>query len=424
MIEFYKEFGELGYLANYADYGFSIDNVYYKTVEHYYQAMKFDDEELRKRIIKAETPKEASNIGRDRKNKRIENFKEIKNEVMFTGILEKFRQNRDIAYKLIETRNSKIAEATIDEYYWGIGKDKSGENNIGKILVNVRKRIKEEIIDNIIKKAKEVKDVYVIGHYNPDIDSIFSSYILSNILNSMGINAHFAFLKNYIVNENDQRIVDDYLNCKPEIIDDNNYFVLVDHNNLEGLNKNNVIGAFDHHIISGEVYDTLEIEYTSTGLLLYDLFKDVYDFSNQEKELIALTVLTDSDYLCSSRFTKEDKRIYKKLNVLLNVKELQHKYFKISDFSKDIELVVKDNYKEYDRGDIHIKRTMIYSYKKEYDKYFLKYLEYAKKNNYLLIWCDYECMRTYVYYNNNEMKFNYILTSTNLILDKLKNGLR
>ena len=69
---------------------------------------------------------------------------------MFAGILQKFRQHRDIAYKLIETTNKKIAEATIDEYYWGIGKDKSGKNVIGDILVNVRKRIKEEILDTII----------------------------------------------------------------------------------------------------------------------------------------------------------------------------------------------------------------------------------------------------------------------------------
>jgi predicted NAD-dependent protein-ADP-ribosyltransferase YbiA (DUF1768 family) len=34
MIEFYKEFGDLGYLANYSNHGFSIDGVYYKTVEH------------------------------------------------------------------------------------------------------------------------------------------------------------------------------------------------------------------------------------------------------------------------------------------------------------------------------------------------------------------------------------------------------
>ena len=160
MIEFYKEFGELGYLANYSNHGFTKNDVFYKTVEHYYQSEKFSDPEIKNKIINADTPKEASNIGRDRSNKRIPNFKDIKEQVMFDGVLEKFRQNRDIAYKLIETRNKKIAEATIDEYYWGIGKDKSGKNVIGDILVRVRKRIKEEILDNIISKCKN-KEIYV-----------------------------------------------------------------------------------------------------------------------------------------------------------------------------------------------------------------------------------------------------------------------
>ena len=155
MIEFYKEFGELGYLANYSNHGFTKNGVFYKTVEHYYQSEKFDDPEIKQRIINADTPKEASNIGRDRSNIRITNFKDIKNQVMFDGILEKFRQHRDIAYKLIETRNRLIAEATIDEYYWGIGKDKSGKNVIGDILVKVRGRIKEEILDSIISKCKD-----------------------------------------------------------------------------------------------------------------------------------------------------------------------------------------------------------------------------------------------------------------------------
>lgn len=420
MLEFYKEFGELGYLANYSNHGFTIDGVYYKTVEHYYQAMKFDNDEIRNKIIKAETPKEASNIGRDRNNKRIDNFKDIKNEVMFNGILEKFRQNRDIAYKLVETRNRDIAEATIDEYYWGIGKNKSGENNIGKILVKVRERIKREILESIIEKAKEEKEVYVIGHFNPDIDSIFSSYLLSNILNKLGINAKFAFLDSYVVNENDKKIVDDFLKDHPVVVDNSKKFILVDHNNLEGLDKNNVIGAIDHHIISGEVYDTLEIEYASTGLLIYDLFKDVYKFNDDEKKIIAMTVLTDTEYLCSSRFTKEDKKLYEKLNIDINVSKLQHKYFMITDFNKKIEKVIKDNYKEYDRGARHIKRTMIYSYKKEYDLYYKEYLDYTIKKDLLLIWCDYESMKTYINYENNNIELDYILTSTNLVLDILK----
>ncbi len=420
MLEFYKEFGDLGYLANYSNHGFSVDGVYYKTVEHYYQAMKFDNPEIRKQIIAAETPKEASNIGRDRNNKRIDNFKKIKDKVMYKGILEKFRQNRDIAYKLIETRNRRIAEATIDEYYWGIGKDKSGENHIGKILVKVRKRIKKEILDRILKKAKGLECVYVIGHFNPDADSIFSSYLLSKVLQSMGINARAAMLKDYKITSHDEKIVKDYLKEELEIVDKNNKFILVDHNNLEGLDEKNVIGAIDHHIISGEVEDTLEIEYTSTGLLIYDLFRKTYEFNDYERKLIALTVLTDSEYLCSSRFTKEDKKLYKKLKIDLDVEKLQKKYFVTTDFTKDISLVFKDNYKEYDKNGKHICRSLIASYTKEFNKYYDKYLAYAEENGYLLIWCDYEKKRTYVFFEGKELKLSYILTSTNLIIKMLE----
>ena len=422
MIEFYKEFGELGYLANYSNHGFTKNGIFYKTVEHYYQSEKFNDPEIKKRIIDADTPKEASNIGRDRSLKRIDDFKSIKNQVMYDGILEKFRQNRDIAYKLIETRNKGIAEATIDEYYWGIGKDKSGKNVIGDILVNVRKRIKKEILDSIISKCID-KEVYVLGHKNPDADSIISSYILSNILKGLGANAQFAVLsEDYDYCKSDIKLITDYVKVKPVIVDDvkNKLFVLVDHNNLEGLSEYSVLGAIDHHIITGEVYDTLEIEYASTALLIYDLFKDKYKFNDNEKELIALSVLADTDYLCSSRFTTEDKKLFSELNFKLNIEELQKKYFLVNDMTLSIEDNLKVNYKEYDKNS-KIKRSLIYTYTIEYKNYFNKYVEYLKdKEEWLLIWCDFESKNTYVYFKEGIYEVGKLVTSTNLIFKYLE----
>ena len=422
MIEFYKEFGELGYLANYSNHGFTKNGVFYKTVEHYYQSEKFSDPEIKKRIIDADTPKEASNIGRDRSNIRIPNFKEVKNQVMFDGILEKFRQHRDIAYKLIETRNRGIAEATVDEYYWGIGKDKSGKNVIGDILVKVRERIKEEILDSIISKCID-KEVYVLGHKNPDADSIISSYILSNVLKGLGANAQFAVLsEDYDYCKSDIKLITEYVKVKPVIVDDikDKLFVLVDHNNLEGLSKDNVLGAIDHHIITGEVYDTLEIEYASTGLLIYDLFKDKYEFNDNEKELIALSVLADTDYLCSSRFTNEDKKLFDELEFKLDVNELQKKYFLVNDMNLSIDESLKVNYKEYDKN-IKIYRSLIYTYTNEYKEYFNKYVEYLKnRNDWLLIWCDFEGKNTYVYFKGEIYEVGKLVTSTNLIFKYLE----
>ena len=422
MIEFYKEFGELGYLANYSNHGFTKDGVFYKTVEHYYQSEKFDDPEIKNKIINADTPKEASNIGRDRNLKRIDDFKSIKNQVMFDGILEKFRQHRDIAYKLIETRNKKIAEATIDEYYWGIGKDKSGKNVIGDILVRVRERIKEEILDSIISKCKN-KEIYVLGHKNPDADSIISSYILSNVLKWLGANAQFAVLsEDYNYCKSDIKLITDYVKVKPVIVDDvnNKLFVLVDHNNLEGLSSENVLGAIDHHIITGEVYDTLEIEYASTCLLIYDLFKDKYEFSDDEKELIALSVLADTDYLCSSRFTEEDKKLFDELNFKLDVSDLQKKYFLVNEMNLSVEDNLKVNYKEYDKS-TKIKRSLIYTYTDDYKNNISKYVEYLRdKNEWLLIWCDFESKNTYVYFKGEIYEVGKLITSTNLIFKYLE----
>ena len=416
-IDFYKEFGDLGYLANYSNHGFYKDGVFYKTVEHYYQSKKFNDKNIIDKIINSNTPKEASNIGRDRNNIRIDNFKDKKIDIMYEGVLEKFRQNKDIRSRLIETRNEEIREMTVKESFWGVGPSLDGDNNIGKILMRVRDEVKEEVLEEIISKCKN-KKVYVIGHFNPDPDSIFSTYILANILRSFKIEAYPAIRNNNIIEKD---LVNDYLKEDFEVIDDYNdkYFILVDHNNLDGINKDNVIGSFDHHIITGEVDDLVEIEYSSCALLIYDLFKDKYNFSKKEKELIALSVLSDTEYLVSSRFTIEDKKLYDELNINLDVSRLQKKYFKVTDFNKSIEFNLKSNYKEYENNTI--KRSMIYSYSDDKEKYYDEYVNNMNKFDInLLIWCDYESKITYVNYNNKSIIFPFFTSSTNLVIKYLK----
>lgn len=142
-IFFYKEFGELGYLASYSNHGFYKNGVYWKTVEHYYQAQKFDDETIRQMIIMAETPKMASIIGRNKKYKLRKGWDEIKVEIMYEAVLEKFLAHPDLAKKLINTGNEEIVEATTKEDFWGCGPNKTGENNYGRILCKVREKLKE-----------------------------------------------------------------------------------------------------------------------------------------------------------------------------------------------------------------------------------------------------------------------------------------
>ncbi len=141
-IGFYKEYGELGYLATYSDYGFIKDGIFYKTSEHYYQSKKFTDKNVINKIILASSPKIASQIGRDRKNKLRKNWDLIKNDVMYEAVLYKFLVNDDIKEKLLSTKNSHIVEETVKENYWGCGPRKDGKNCYGKILELVRTKIR------------------------------------------------------------------------------------------------------------------------------------------------------------------------------------------------------------------------------------------------------------------------------------------
>lgn len=141
-IRFYKEFGELGYLASYSNHGFLKDGVYWKTVEHYYQAHKFEDQKIIEKIIRAETPKIASEIGRDRSYSIKANWEEIKVDIMFDAVLAKFVAHPDLAKKLMETGEEEIIEETVKEDFWGCGSQKNGKNMFGKILCKVREELR------------------------------------------------------------------------------------------------------------------------------------------------------------------------------------------------------------------------------------------------------------------------------------------
>lgn len=141
-IKFYKEYGDLGYLASYSNHGFIKNGIYYQTTEHYYQSKKFKEQTVIKKILMAPTPRIASSIGRNRENCLRKNWRLVKNDVMYEAVFYKFFFNLDIRENLLATGNEEIIEETEKENYWGCGPKKDGKNNYGKILELVRDNIR------------------------------------------------------------------------------------------------------------------------------------------------------------------------------------------------------------------------------------------------------------------------------------------
>ena len=143
IIYFYTQNQEWAEFSNFAPFGIEMNGLWWSTVEHYYQAMKFEDEAYSDKIRKSKTPKEAIGLGKNRNIRIKDNWDEIRNNIMFEAVLKKFQTHLKLKDLLLSTGDAEIAENSPYDYYWGIGADGSGQNMLGKILMEVREKLKE-----------------------------------------------------------------------------------------------------------------------------------------------------------------------------------------------------------------------------------------------------------------------------------------
>lgn len=129
-------------LASYSKHGFELDGAEWPSVEHYYQAMKFRDEDYRERIRTARHPADATKLGKSRKHGRRMDWDKIKETYMTRGTYIKCRTHPEVAEALLATGNLPIIETSQYDYYWGCGRDGRGHNTYGKVLMNVREQLR------------------------------------------------------------------------------------------------------------------------------------------------------------------------------------------------------------------------------------------------------------------------------------------
>jgi hypothetical protein len=145
-IYFYKVCDSYGCFSNFSPHSIEIEGLYWQTVEHYYQAQKFvgtDNEASIWAIRDAPTPMDAAAIGRDRARKLRLDWEQVKQQVMWQGVLTKFLTHSDIQAILLATGSELIVEDSPTDYYWGCGRDKTGQNQLGKTLMKVRQEIRQ-----------------------------------------------------------------------------------------------------------------------------------------------------------------------------------------------------------------------------------------------------------------------------------------
>ena len=143
-IRFYRTDDPYGEFSNLSPHPIVVDGVVWPTSEHFFQAQKFAGTEHEEAIRHASTPDKAAKMGRDRKRPLRADWEEMRNDVMQLATYCKFTQHPELRQLLLDTEDACLVEHTTNDHYWGDGGDGSGQNMLGRILMEIRDLLKHQ----------------------------------------------------------------------------------------------------------------------------------------------------------------------------------------------------------------------------------------------------------------------------------------
>ncbi len=203
------------------------------------------------------------------------------------------------------------------------------------------------------------KDIFVVGHKNPDTDSVAAAFVWSRVLNKMGVSALPAVAGE--VNKETELAFQKAGVDIPELISEADSVFLVDHNEksqmIEKVGK--IVGIIDHHKLSGPVTDEPiffrnEALGSSCSVVAKIILEKGMEIEEEEGFLLICGILSDTLKFNSPTTTEEDKEFAMELADILgiDIDDLADELFEAkSDFSgMSLRDIIEADYKDFKMG--------------------------------------------------------------------------
>ena len=144
ILYFARDRPSFGFLSHFHPSPIALDGETWPTVEHYYQAQKFTDPQLQAAIRAAEKPIIAKSLAEKNKAATRPDWDAVKDEVMYRAVRRKFELHAELRALLLATGEEDIAESAPSDYYWGVGREGTGQNRLGKMMERIRAELRGE----------------------------------------------------------------------------------------------------------------------------------------------------------------------------------------------------------------------------------------------------------------------------------------
>ncbi|KAF2111634.1 hypothetical protein BDV96DRAFT_498915 [Lophiotrema nucula] len=158
-VYFWRPYDFNGYLGQWYDSEFTVDGTTYPTAEMWMMVQKaklFGDEAIAAKMLQTTDPKNHKALGRKVKNFSDKIWNKERYRIVVEGNYHKFtisKNAQELRKWLLETGERELVEASPMDRIWGVGfgernaganRYRWGLNLLGKALMEVRERLREE----------------------------------------------------------------------------------------------------------------------------------------------------------------------------------------------------------------------------------------------------------------------------------------
>lgn len=147
-----------GYFSNFHECSIELDGLKFRNSEAIfmvYKAMHFGDAKIAAKMMKQQFPAKVKALGRQVSGFDDFEWSKVRYNYMLSACRAKYSQNEYLKQALLNTGDKILVEASPTDCVWGIGRgmdylfleDESkwlGENLLGKVLMQVRKELRDE----------------------------------------------------------------------------------------------------------------------------------------------------------------------------------------------------------------------------------------------------------------------------------------
>lgn len=141
-IKFYKTKEPYGFMSNYYKSRMFFNGRWWNWSEAPYQAAKTNVQSEIDEMWSAPKANDTRLLGQ--KVTMRSDWDQVKRQIMKEVCTAKFLQHPELRRQLMETGTEELIEDSPVDWYWGCGKDGTGKNVLGEVLMEIRQELKGE----------------------------------------------------------------------------------------------------------------------------------------------------------------------------------------------------------------------------------------------------------------------------------------